>query len=55
MTDEYYSFAQYMERTHPIVGPMITMLRFRRTCERTRRTVEVTARKHKARRRRRRR
>lgn len=55
MTNGYYSFARYLERTDPIIGPMITALRFQRTCERTRRTVEVTARKHKARRRRKRR
>lgn len=51
---EYESLAQYLERTNPLVAPLIQALRHQVTCARTRRTVRVIARKPRARRGRRR-
>lgn len=52
--EEFESLAQYLERTDPIIAPLIRTIRFQRVYERTRRTVAVIARKPRARRGRRR-
>lgn len=45
---------EYIRRTNPVVAEIYWRLRWTDTCARTRRTVQVTARKHRARRKRKR-
>jgi hypothetical protein len=52
VSQEYESLAAYLERTNPTIEPILAALRYQAVCYRTRRTVEVTTRKYRARRRR---